>query len=309
MIRIVLAIFMLAASMLGQQMTPNIGLYIPGHNSQQWDIPLNQNFALLDLLLSGNSSIPALAASGYVAPGAVHISALPSTAPINAHLAVDDGLTPYDCSTGSGSAALHECYCAAVSGGSCVSWLPVVPAPSDSSGGVVKKKNCGTSAIQAINGDTSVTCAASATGGNGVIYQAPATGAFVGDSTFKTVYSYVLPGGTLSATGGIKATCFFGVITGTAYPTSAIGFNLTVVPAGGFASTSYSPEKLTIQWFNNSATNSQWYAEELFETSWSGGGALTTAIDTTADVTVSCLVKKTDGTFSGLGFIVERIAQ
>ena len=45
---------------LGQAVTPNIGLYIPGHNYQQWDVPLNTNFTLLDLILSGKEEIPGL---------------------------------------------------------------------------------------------------------------------------------------------------------------------------------------------------------------------------------------------------------
>src|ERR1039458_4290545 len=211
----VLAITILfAATMLGQALTPNIDLYLPGHNSQQWDNPLNANFGLLDLFLSGNRVLPALALSGFVAPGVVTVATLPSTAPINAHVAVSDGTTPYDCVTGGGSAAVHECYCAAVTSGSCSAWLPVVPAPSASIGGVVKQTNCGGSAIQAINADTSTTCAASPSGGNGVIYQVASQAPVAGDGTYKTLYTYTLPGNTLSSSGGIKVTCILRSVTG-----------------------------------------------------------------------------------------------
>lgn len=40
--------------------TPNIGLNIPTEGTTSWDVPVNANFTLLDLLLSGNQAIPGL---------------------------------------------------------------------------------------------------------------------------------------------------------------------------------------------------------------------------------------------------------
>lgn len=46
------------------QTTPNIGLNIPAHSTPNWDVLLNANFTLLDLLLSGNSTISGLNVAG-----------------------------------------------------------------------------------------------------------------------------------------------------------------------------------------------------------------------------------------------------
>ena len=47
-------------ALLGQGQTPNIGLYTPAYGAPNWNIQLNQNFAALDLFLSGNSTLPGL---------------------------------------------------------------------------------------------------------------------------------------------------------------------------------------------------------------------------------------------------------
>ena len=44
--------------------TPNIGLLIPGYGQQNWQVPVNANFILLDKLLSGNAALPGLWVSG-----------------------------------------------------------------------------------------------------------------------------------------------------------------------------------------------------------------------------------------------------
>lgn len=49
-----------ATPVFAQTSTPNIGLKVPATGSNNWYIPLNYNFTLLDQLLSGNASIPAL---------------------------------------------------------------------------------------------------------------------------------------------------------------------------------------------------------------------------------------------------------
>lgn len=48
------------------QTTPNINLNIPAHSTPNWDVLLNANFTALDLLLSGNSVIPALNVAGPI---------------------------------------------------------------------------------------------------------------------------------------------------------------------------------------------------------------------------------------------------
>lgn len=49
--------------------TPNIGLNTPALGSNAWGGPLNTNFSLLDLFLSGNRPIPALNVTGNVVVG------------------------------------------------------------------------------------------------------------------------------------------------------------------------------------------------------------------------------------------------
>src|SRR5208283_2442140 len=222
---VILCIIFATVGLFGQT-TPNLNLYLPPHNSPNWDIPINLNFSLLDKFLSGVTPLPALALTGWEQAGVVNVSALTttySTAPLGAEINVGDGQDPYDCTVGGGSAIfLHKCYCGIVVSGSCTTWLPRVPKPTTTQGGVVEAKNCGSSAIQSINTDTTATCSASSTGGNGVIYQQAATSPLVGDGTYKTIYTYTLPGGTLGSSGGLRITCDFTTATGAASPNSQI---------------------------------------------------------------------------------------
>src|ERR1035437_4555898 len=59
----VLAGFLLSLGLAAQAQytpTPNIGLHIPSGGSTNWNLPLNFNFNRIDLMLSGNATIPAL---------------------------------------------------------------------------------------------------------------------------------------------------------------------------------------------------------------------------------------------------------
>jgi hypothetical protein len=75
-------IFLLSSTCFAQYTpTPNIGLQIPATGSNNWNIPLNLNFNLLDQYLSGVKPIPALSvtdnvivggtvqANGFIGPG------------------------------------------------------------------------------------------------------------------------------------------------------------------------------------------------------------------------------------------------
>lgn len=64
--KLTLLLLLLVASLgRGQnQNTPNIGLQLPPFGSNNWNVPLNYNFTQLDLMLSGNLTIPGLSVSG-----------------------------------------------------------------------------------------------------------------------------------------------------------------------------------------------------------------------------------------------------
>lgn len=47
--------------MAGETVTPNIGLQVPGFNQPNWQVPLNFDLNLLDLMLGGVIPMPALA--------------------------------------------------------------------------------------------------------------------------------------------------------------------------------------------------------------------------------------------------------
>jgi hypothetical protein len=53
-------------SSLAAQTTPNIGLNIPSYGAANWNVQLNANFNLLDLLLSGNADLPNLIVTGNI---------------------------------------------------------------------------------------------------------------------------------------------------------------------------------------------------------------------------------------------------
>ena len=285
-------------------LSSNIGLFLPPHNCQAWDIPLNQNFSALDLFLSGNNQLPSLWLSGLLTLTPMTVASLPVSPRLGSEAYVSDPQDQFDCSVGGGTGFLHKCIY--VNG----YWGSEPPRPSLTSAGIVQQKNCSGSAIQSINSDSTVSCAASPSGGNGVIYQSGGTGAVVGDGTYKTLYTYTLVGGTLSSVGGLRVTCYLGNVTGTGYPTSSFAFNSTVVPTLGFNPSSYGVQKTQIVWMNNGATNSQWDLAENYTVipTWLNGNT-STSVDTTGNVIITCQAKKSDGTFVGNGFIVERIAQ
>jgi hypothetical protein len=64
-----LAFLIFAAAIASGQTTPNIGLSVPAYGTQGWNTLLNNNFSALDLLLSGNSTLPALNVSGSIQTG------------------------------------------------------------------------------------------------------------------------------------------------------------------------------------------------------------------------------------------------
>jgi hypothetical protein len=45
----------------GETLTPNIGLQVPGFNQSNWQVPINFDLNLLDLMLGGIIPMPALA--------------------------------------------------------------------------------------------------------------------------------------------------------------------------------------------------------------------------------------------------------
>src|SRR5208283_4511972 len=153
----------------------------------------------------------------------------------------------------------------------------------------------------------------SSTGGNGVIYQQAATSPLVGDGTYKMIYTYTLPGGTLGSSGGLRITCDFTTETGAASPNSEICLNSTCLSPLGFAFSDFGLEEMSMSWFNNGATNSQWEITKAISLAGSPPAPtytnLPTAVDTTANVVIQCEAKQSSGTFKGQGFIVERIAQ
>jgi len=57
-------VFLVLVAAAFAQTTPNIGLNIPNFNTPTWNVPLNQNFTLLDSMLSGGTAIPRLKIEG-----------------------------------------------------------------------------------------------------------------------------------------------------------------------------------------------------------------------------------------------------
>lgn len=62
--RKLLWLWFLLASFAFSQTTPNIGLNIPNYGTLNWNVQMNNNFSALDLMLSGNQSIPGLNVAG-----------------------------------------------------------------------------------------------------------------------------------------------------------------------------------------------------------------------------------------------------
>jgi hypothetical protein len=66
----VLSLFGALATAQTPTYTPNINLMVPSFGQQNWQVPTNYNWALLDKLLSGNANLPALNVTGTLtAPG------------------------------------------------------------------------------------------------------------------------------------------------------------------------------------------------------------------------------------------------
>lgn len=312
--RIVAFAIVLLASIMGcaQSLTPNISLYLPGHNQQNWDIPLNQDFTLLDKYLSGNLQLPKLSMAGYFKPGLLTVGSFP-TAPFGAEVMAVDPVNQFDCKIGGGTYPTPvKCIYLGVTLG----WQPELPAPTTTSGGAVQAKTCGGSAIMSINNDSTVTCAASSTGGNGGIYNTGPTSPTSGNSTWQTIYTYTLPAGTLSTTGGLEVTCGF-ITTGIAADFRMV-FGSQVFPVGGFFSPSQiGPGEIRAKLFNQSATNSQWYSIEASMNNLSPGtpywylfAGNNLSVDTTVSQAISCQVDLTSaGTWQGAGFFVARAQQ
>jgi hypothetical protein len=62
-------LFLLAfASLASAQTTPNLGFNIPPYNFPNWQIPINANFSQLDLMLSGNFTLPAFSVTALYLP-------------------------------------------------------------------------------------------------------------------------------------------------------------------------------------------------------------------------------------------------
>lgn len=300
-----LVLLLLCSLCAAQTLTPNIGLYVPGFNQQQWDIPLNQNFNLLDKYLSGGLRIPQISLSGYLKPGLVTVGSLP-TAPFGAFVYVVDGANQFDCSIGGGT-WLVECYW------DTSAYAPFIGPPGATIAGPVRAKTCGGSAIMSINADGTETCAASATGGNGVIYSAPPGSAIAGNSSYQTLYSYTLPANTLSTTGGIGVECNFVVTSVVASLQITFGGQIVATIAQPFTT---GLTTLHTQIFNNSATNAQWFNQEQFANNGAGTTNYwnkisgTTSVDTTASQNVVCQFNQAGaGTTTGKGIVVSRIAQ
>ena len=58
MVNKLLIVVALCASFATAQQTPNLGLYTPPHGTQNWDVPYNNNWNLLDSFLSGSRPLP-----------------------------------------------------------------------------------------------------------------------------------------------------------------------------------------------------------------------------------------------------------
>jgi hypothetical protein len=52
--------------MAGETVTPNVGFQIPAFNQPNWQVPINYNFNLLDLIFGGEFTVPALSVANFI---------------------------------------------------------------------------------------------------------------------------------------------------------------------------------------------------------------------------------------------------
>jgi hypothetical protein len=314
MIRALITAVFLCVSLNAQQLTPNINLYLPGHNQQQWDVPLNQNFSLLDLFLSGRKALPALLITGPTNLGFGPYATMTQYTPtINNRFTLTDALNQDSCAAGGGS---YQVDCEGNGSG----WVPVIPiAPAGtgtagSNPGVVYGINCPGSAIQAIGASSGTMCAASPSGGNGGLYNSGPTTAVAGTGTTQVKYSYSIAGGTLSTVGGIDFYC--GLITSGATANFTFAFG-SQTPASPISLGTHVLAGMHVHLYNQGATNSQWFVMETTITDLGTGNvtynnstANNFSVDTTANQLVQCeVVQSSSGTNGGFGFYLNRSQQ
>lgn len=51
--------------MAGETETPNIGLQVPGYNQPNWQVPIDYDLNLLDLIFGGEIQVPALSVKDF----------------------------------------------------------------------------------------------------------------------------------------------------------------------------------------------------------------------------------------------------
>jgi hypothetical protein len=152
------------------------------------------------------------------------------------------------------------------------------------------------------------------TNGNGTIANAGPTSPISGNGGTQVVYTYTLPGNTLTSVGGLTINCGAIHNTGSGTVTAQITFGGSVL--------GYTPHILgNMQGFvsatiyNNAATNSQYYFSSAYANSMalSLNGGLQSgidAVDTTSNVIITCGIGATvSDTVNGIGFEVIRKAQ
>lgn len=194
--------------------------------------------------------------------------------------------------------------------------MPVSGLPGTTVPGAVFEKNCGGSALQGVDNTGNFTCAASSTGGNGGIYNAPLTTPHAGTGGYQVLYTYTLLGNTLSTTGGLDIYC--GVALSGATANLEITFGGSVLGTVGQPISSPGNTSIHAHIYNNSALNSQYFVVEATTVNTSTGlaiGALNfygnnLAVDTTASQAITCQVQQSSsGTNNGMAFWVNRAAQ
>lgn len=117
--------------------------------------------------------------------------------------------------------------------------------------------------------------------------QGPAT-AVTGTGAAANLYTFSMPGNSMSTVSCVRATAFFQHTTGTASTTFTWNFGAASFTSSG--STVIAGAKSTITVCNSGATNSQWLAVDnliVGTTLQQGAQFNTSAIDTTASTTIS----------------------
>lgn len=52
--------------MAGETSTPNVGFQIPAFNQANWQVPINYDLNLLDLIFGGQYTVPALSVANFI---------------------------------------------------------------------------------------------------------------------------------------------------------------------------------------------------------------------------------------------------